>query len=123
MVDEPRTGWVLYDADCGICTRMARFWMPTFSRLGLETAPLQSEWVATRTGLPLPQLLTDVRLLQTDGTLVSGPNVYRYLMRRLWWAYPLFLLSKVPVLSHAFDWGYRVFARHRSRISASCGLR
>jgi predicted DCC family thiol-disulfide oxidoreductase YuxK len=119
---EPRAGWVLYDADCGICTRLARFWSPTFSRLGFETAALQSTWVPERTGLPLAELLTDVRLLETDGTLVSGPNVYRYLMRRIWWAYPFYLLSKVPGLSHAFDWGYRTFARHRARISASCGL-
>jgi hypothetical protein len=117
---EPRAGWVLYDADCGICTRLAQFWRPTLSRLGFETTPLQSQWVPHRTGLPLAELLTDVRLLETNGTLVSGPTVYRYLMRQLWWAYPFYLLSKVPGLSHAFDWGYRTFARRRARISASC---
>jgi hypothetical protein len=121
-LQEPRAGWVLYDGDCGVCTRLALTWRPTFSRLGLETAPLQSPWVPKRTGLSLPELLTDVCLLETDGTLISGPNVYRYVMRRLWWAYPFYLLSKVPGLSHAFDWAYRAFARHRTRISASCGL-
>ena len=119
---EPRVGWVLYDTDCGICTRLARFSRPTLSRLGFETAPLQSTWVPERTGLPLAELLIDVRLLTTDGTLVSGPDVYRYFMRRIWWAYPFYLLSKVPGLSHAFDWGYRTFGRHRTRISAGCGL-
>ena len=119
---EPLAGWVLYDADCGICTRLARLWRPAFSRLGFETAALQSTWVPERTGLPLAELLTDVRLVETDGTLVSGPNVYRYLMRRIWWAYPFYLISKVPGLSHAFDWAYRTFARNRARISASCGL-
>jgi predicted DCC family thiol-disulfide oxidoreductase YuxK len=119
---DPHTGWVLYDADCGVCTRLASFWGPTLARLGLATAPLQSQWVSERTGLALADLLTDVRLLETDGTLISGPNVYRYVMRRLWWAYPLFLLSKAPGLSRVFDWGYRAFARHRTRISATCGL-
>jgi predicted DCC family thiol-disulfide oxidoreductase YuxK len=119
---EPKAGWVLYDADCGVCTRLAQFWKPTLVRLGFSTAPLQSPWVPERTGLALEELLTDIRLLASDGTLLSGPNVYRHVMRRLWWAYPLYLLSKAPGLSRAFDWGYRAFARHRTRISATCGL-
>ncbi len=43
-------------------------------------------------------------------------------MRRLWWAYPLYLLSSVPGLSRIFDWGYRAFARNRRVISPSCEL-
>jgi hypothetical protein len=48
--------------------------------------------------------------------------VYRYVMRRIWWAYPLYLLSMVPGLSRVFDWSYRTFARNRTVISASCDL-
>jgi hypothetical protein len=44
------------------------------------------------------------------------------MMRRIWWAYPLYLLSKVPGLSQLFEGAYRAFARHRIQISASCGL-
>ena len=72
--------------------------------------------------LPPADLLSDIRLLQPSGQLLSGPEVYRYMMRRIWWTYPLYLLSKVPGLSHLFDWAYRTFARHRTRISASCGV-
>jgi hypothetical protein len=67
-------------------------------------------------------LLTDLRLLHRDGSLTSGADVYRYVMRRIWWAYPLYLLSVTPGLRKAFDWGYRTFAQHRMRISASCGV-
>jgi predicted DCC family thiol-disulfide oxidoreductase YuxK len=119
---EPRAGWILYDADCGVCTRMARFWEPALARRGFATAPLQSGWVPERTGLSPDELLADVRLLRSDGSLLAGPEVYRYVMRRFGWAYPLYLLSKMPGLSRLFDWGYRAFARHRKRISASCGL-
>jgi hypothetical protein len=55
--------------------------------------------------------------------MLSGAEVYRYLMRRIWWAYPFYLLSKLPGLSLLFDWAYRSFARHRMHISATCGLR
>ncbi len=119
---QPRIGWVLYDADCSVCARLARSWAATLGRLGLSVAPLQNPWVSQRTGLPPDVLLTDLRLLENDGHLVSGPDVYRYVMRRLWWGYPLYLLSSVPGLSRIFDWGYRTFARNRRVISPRCEL-
>jgi predicted DCC family thiol-disulfide oxidoreductase YuxK len=121
-IREPRAGWVLYDGDCGVCSRWVPSWGPTLARLGLGIAPLQSSRVQERTGLAPADLLSDIQLLLNDGSLISGPNMYRYVMRRIWWAYPLYLLSKTPGLSRVFDWGYRTFARHRVRFSASCGL-
>ena len=66
---------------------------------------------------------TDIRLLFNDGRQLAGADVYRYVMRRLWWAYPLYLLSIIPGLRQLFDRAYRVFADNRLRISAACGLR
>ena len=74
------------------------------------------------TGIAAPELLDDIRLLERDGRLHSGADVYRFLLRRIWWAYPLYLLSLAPGLRGVFDWAYRAFARHRMRISAGCGL-
>ena len=113
---------MLYDAVCSVCTRLARSWRGTLGRLRLTVAPLQSPWVSERAGLDRATLLQDLRLLENNDRLVSGPGVYRYVMRRLWWGYPLFLLSIVPGLSRIFDWSYRTFARHRSRILGGCGL-
>ena len=118
----PRTGWVLYDADCAVCTRLARSWRTTLSRLGLAIAPLQSDWVPARTGLDQAELIKDLRLLENGGRLLSGPEVYRYVMRRLWWTYPFYLLSSLPGLSRIFNWSYRAFARNRRVVSASCDL-
>jgi predicted DCC family thiol-disulfide oxidoreductase YuxK len=118
----PVQGWVLYDGACGICSRWVPSWGATLARLGIDVAPLQSPWVEARTGLPQSVLLEDLRFLHSDGKLTSGADVYRYIMRRLWWTYPLYLLSVTPGLRRAFDWAYRTFARHRMRISASCRL-
>lgn len=119
---EPSTGWVLYDAECGVCSRWVPSWGATLERYGLAVAPLQSPWVEGRTGLKPSELVKEIRLLERNGRLHSGANVYRYLMRRIWWAYPLYLFSMAPGLRDVFDWGYRTFAQHRMRISASCGL-
>ncbi len=118
---EPR-GWILYDDSCGFCRRWIPFWGPTLRRRGFGIAPLQSGWVQARLRLPDSELLLDLRLLLADGGHVQGADVYRYVMARIWWAYPLYLLSKAPLLRRGFDWGYRLFATHRFGFSRACGL-
>ena len=119
---QPPNGWVLYDRDCGVCSWIVTKFGAILASRGLAVAPLQSSWVEERTRLPRDVLLTDVRLLHPDGSLTSGADVYRYVMRRVWWAYPFYILSVIPGLNRVFDWAYRAFARHRMQISASCGI-
>lgn len=119
--EEP-VGWVLYDDSCGFCRRWVPFWAGALRKRGFAIAPLQSEWVAQRLNTRPEDLLLDLRLLLADGTQVRGPDVYRHVMRRIWWAYPLYVLSVTPVLRRVFDWGYRTFADNRYRFSHACGL-
>jgi predicted DCC family thiol-disulfide oxidoreductase YuxK len=119
----PSRGWVLYDGGCGVCTRWVPFWGPTLARLGLAVAPLQAPWVAARLGLGPDALVGDIRLLLRDGRQLAGADVYRYVMRRLWWAYPFYLLAVTPGVRRLFESGYRAFADHRLGISRACGLR
>ncbi len=115
-------GWILYDDECGFCRRWVPFWEPTLRRRGFDVAPLQAPWVQERLKGIDGDPLDDLRLLLRDGNLISGAEAYRYAMRRIWWAYPIFLLSRAPVLSALFDASYRTFARHRNRVSRACGL-
>jgi predicted DCC family thiol-disulfide oxidoreductase YuxK len=113
---------VLYDDSCGFCRRWIPFWKECLRRRGIEIAPLQSQWVRTSLHLFGEELLVDLRLLLADGHLICGANVYRYLMKRIWWAYPLYLLSIAPVFRAMFDRAYRTFADNRFRFSTACGL-
>ena len=116
-------GWVLYDDSCGFCQRWIPFWESTLRRRGFAIAALQAPWVSSTLRLGDEELLTDLRLVLADGRQISGADVYRHVMRRLWWAYPLYLFSVAPVSRQAFDWGYRTFAANRYWISSACGLR
>lgn len=118
----PSNGWVLYDASCGFCAKWVPWWSPTFERLGLATAALQEPWVAERISLSAEELVRDISILVTDGTLVRGANAYRWVLRRLWWGLPLWLIVVIPPGRWLFDGGYRLFARHRYRVSHMCGL-
>jgi len=120
-LEEP-VGWVLYDDSCGFCRRWVPFWANTLRKRGFAIAPLQSEWVAERLNAPEEDLLFDLRLLLADGGQVRGADVYRHVMRRIWWAYPLYLLSMAPLLRLVFDRAYRIFANNRHRVSRACRL-
>jgi predicted DCC family thiol-disulfide oxidoreductase YuxK len=115
-------GWVLYDDSCGVCRRWIPFWAGTLRRRGFDVAPLQSEWVIRRLNVRPEDLLYDLRLLLADGTEFKGADVYRYVMRRIWWAVPLYLFSVTPVLRRVFNWGYRTFADNRYHLSRVCRL-
>lgn len=122
MPMEGPIGWVLYDDSCGFCRRWIPFWADTLRKRGFDIAPLQSEWVARRLNAPQEDLLADLRLLLADGGQVRGADVYRHVMRQIWWAYPLYVLSVAPLFRLVFDWAYRTFANNRYRVSRACRL-
>ena len=75
----------------------------------------EAEW-------PVARAVNTPFYFHADGTLTSGADVYRFVMKRRWWAYPLYLLSVMPGGRQVFDRAYRVFARHRLQLSAVCGV-
>jgi len=119
----PPAGWILYDASCGACRRSVPLWERVLRRRGFAVAPLQADWVAARLGLPAERLLDDLRLLLPDGRHLAGAAAYRHALRRIWWAWPIYLFSILPGGRRVFDWAYRTFARNRHRLSDACGLR
>jgi predicted DCC family thiol-disulfide oxidoreductase YuxK len=113
---------VLYDGSCGFCSRWVPFWEGTLRKRGFRIATLQSEWVKTKFNLSEAELTADFRLLLAGGEKLAGAEVYRYLMRRIWWATPFYFFSILPVFRQLFDAGYRAFADNRYWISRTCHL-
>jgi predicted DCC family thiol-disulfide oxidoreductase YuxK len=115
-------GWVLYDGHCGFCSRWLEFWKPTLERRGFSTAALEESWVAEKVKMSYDELVRDIRLLTVEGELISGANVYLYVGRRIWWAWPLYALFSLPGFNWMIHTGYRWFARNRHYVSHACGL-
>jgi predicted DCC family thiol-disulfide oxidoreductase YuxK len=121
----PRTepkGWILYDDSCGFCRRWIPFWENTLLKRGFAIAPLQANWVKEKLQTDEKDLLQDLRLLLANGDQIQGADVYRYAMKRIWWAYPFYLFSIVPLCRNLFNWGYKTFAAHRHQISRVCKI-
>jgi len=115
-------GWILYDGDCAFCTNWVGFWSGVLRRHGFGTATLQAPSVQERLGVSQEQLLYDIRILTQDGKLVSGADVYLYVWRRIWWAWPLYAIFSLPGFNGLMRLGYRWFARNRYCISGSCRI-
>src|SRR3972149_7395961 len=105
-------GWVFYGGAWGLCSRWAPLWERALNKRGFLIAPLQSDWVAEKLHLSGAELASDFRLLLADGEQLAGAAAYRYLMRRIGWATPLYLLSILPGFSALFDPGYPLFPRN-----------
>jgi predicted DCC family thiol-disulfide oxidoreductase YuxK len=118
---EPK-GWILYDDSCGFCRRWIPFWENTLLKRGFAIAPLQANWVKEKLPADEKDLLRDLRLLLAGGEQIQGADVYRYAMKRIWWAYPFYLFSIVPLCRNLFNWGYKTFAAHRYKVSRVCKI-
>ena len=114
---------ILYDGQCGFCSRWVKCWAGTLGRHGFEIASLDEPWVAKRIKMPHEELLTDIRLLTTDGELISGADVYLYVTRRIWWAWPFYAIFSLPGFNRLIHLGYKWFARNRYCVSHACKLR
>jgi predicted DCC family thiol-disulfide oxidoreductase YuxK len=126
LADDTRSslpeGWILYDGLCGVCSRWVPRWADTLKRQGLAIETLQADWVIERLGLPSAELTRDIRLLLQNGEQRQGADVYRYVMRRIWWAKPLYVITVLPIFSAVFDLAYRAFADNRFWISHTCRM-
>ena len=117
--DKP-AGWILYDDSCGFCRRWIPFWAKTLRKRGFQIAKLQEGWVREKLQLEEERLVQDLRLLLASGEQIQGADTYRFVMKRIWWAFPVYLFSIAPLGRNVFDWSYRKFATHRHQISRAC---
>jgi predicted DCC family thiol-disulfide oxidoreductase YuxK len=115
-------GTVLYDGQCGFCSRWVRDWSGVLKDGGFGIASLDDPWVATRINMPHSELLSDIRLLTSEGRLISGAHVYLYVARRIWWAWPFYAIFSLPGLNWIIHRAYRWFAQNRYHISRTCRI-
>jgi len=113
-------GWVLYDGDCAFCSRWANFWSPVLRRRGFEIEALQADWTPAALGMERDEAVRDVRLLTTSGATFAGADVYLYVARRIWWAWPFGVLFGFPGFNLLIRAGYRWLAANRYCVSGYC---
>jgi predicted DCC family thiol-disulfide oxidoreductase YuxK len=115
-------GWLFFDAECGFCTRTARWLLPILERRGLAVAALQDPRVGVLLGLSRTELLRELRVLLSDGTQYGGADAVLAVAREIRWAQPLVWLAKIPGMMEQLRRGYCWFAARRSCVATHCDV-
>ncbi|MCE2982403.1 MAG: DUF393 domain-containing protein [Parachlamydia sp.] len=115
------THLVFYDGECGICDQFVQFLLKHDRKKSFVFAPLQGLTAqVTLEALPAKYKNLDTLILIED--YKTSPKMFiqaKAVFKIFWqlghlWAL-LGLLSFLP--SYFFDWGYRLFARNRHRLT------
>ncbi|MFI5096599.1 MAG: thiol-disulfide oxidoreductase DCC family protein [Candidatus Acidiferrales bacterium] len=112
-------GWLFFDAECGFCTRLARWLEPILAWRGFAVAPLQDPRVGALLGMPRQELLRELRFLRADGRHCGGANAVIGVAREIWWARPLVWLAAIPGVMSLLDAGYCWVASHRNCVATT----
>ena len=115
-------GWLFYDAQCGFCTRIARWLAPILHRRGLAVAPLQDPRVGALLGMSQTELLREMRFLLSDASQYGGADAVVAVAREIWWARPLVWIAKIPGMMPRLRAAYRWIASRRSCAAEACPL-
>jgi predicted DCC family thiol-disulfide oxidoreductase YuxK len=119
MTNEDRAfASVFYDADCRFCVGAARRFERVLARRRVQLVPLQVPGTSATFGVPDDRLLAEMRLRLPDGTVFGGAAAVVEIARRIWWAWPLWALSRLPGAMQPMGAYYGWMARNRS-----CGYR
>jgi predicted DCC family thiol-disulfide oxidoreductase YuxK len=113
-------GWLFFDADCGFCTRIARWLTPILAHRGLGVAPLQDPRVSALLGMTRQQLLKELRFLLGDGVQFGGAEAVVAVAREIWWGRPFVWLAALPGMMRVLDACYKWVAGKRGCVAERC---
>ncbi len=114
--------WVLYDADCRVCASLARRFEKLLAHRGFELLPLQTPWVREKLSVSNTDMLAEMRLMFPDGKSVGGADAVLCLARQIWWAWPLWAISRLPGVTLILNLTYRRLATHRHCFNGACKI-
>ena len=118
----PQWGWILYDGECGFCSRWVHFWKNAVEPQGFALKDLQSACAEGMLDIPPEKLLDDILILTSLNKLERGADAYLFVARQIWWAWPFYALFSLPGFYRILWQGYRWFNRNRYLVSRHCPL-
>jgi len=115
-------GVVFYDGECAICTRGVRRFQSVLARRRITLTPLQTPDACARLAIREEDRLKEMRLRLEDGTVFGGAAAVVEIARRIWWARPLWALSRLPGAMRPMRAAYGWAARHRGCANGVCRI-
>ena len=113
---------IYYDDECRSCRDMLRRFGRTLARRRFTFVPLQAPGAAQLLGVADERLLDEMRVRLDDGVVFGGASAVASIARRIWWAWPLWGLSRLPGAMPVLDMAYRWIARNRHCLRGACAV-
>jgi predicted DCC family thiol-disulfide oxidoreductase YuxK len=110
---------VFYDGACPLCRREVAFLRKLDCRGRIRFTDLAAADFALPAGRSIEELMAEIHGRLPDGTWITGVEVFRRLYGAVGFRW-LVAPTRLPGVSHLMDWGYRVFARNRLKLTGRC---
>jgi predicted DCC family thiol-disulfide oxidoreductase YuxK len=111
---------VFYDGDCPLCMREIRMLQGLDRRQRIGFIDIAApDFDADAMGVSWHALMDRIHGRLPDGSLIEGVEVFRRLYAAVGFS-PLVALTRLPGISQLLDAAYRVFAKHRLRLTGRC---
>lgn len=110
---------VFFDGACPLCQREIG-WLRRWDRRGrIRFTDIAAPGFVPPADHSFDELMAEIHGRLPDGTWIKGVEVFRRLYAAA--CCPLLVApTRLPGISHLLDWGYRVFARNRLRLTGRC---
>ncbi|TWT68837.1 thiol-disulfide oxidoreductase DCC family protein [Crateriforma conspicua] len=111
---------VFYDGECPLCLREIKL----LRRLDRKdricfTDIADSSFSPSCFGMTMKDFMDEIQGRLPNGEWITGVEVFRRLYAAVGLK-PVVALSRLPGISHGLEFGYRVFARNRLRLTGRC---
>ena len=123
MSDPNNANWqveVFYDGKCPLCLREIEMlrWMDRKNRIRF-TDIAEPSFRPSDYGKTMQEFMDEIQGRLPDGSWIIGVEVFRRLYASVGLR-PLVALTRLPGVSHGLNFGYRVFAKNRLRLTGRC---
>jgi predicted DCC family thiol-disulfide oxidoreductase YuxK len=111
---------VFYDGGCPLCRREIAMLKRWDRRQRVRFTDIDAlEFQAAALGKSQQELMASIHGRLPNGDWVTGVEVFRRLYAAAGFG-PVVALTRLPLIAPLLDWGYRLFARNRLRVTGRC---
>lgn len=108
---------LFYDGLCPICSSQAAFIRRRDTKNAIRMVDISnSDFAPEKYGRSRDDFIGSIHAITGEGRMIKGMEVFRHVYRQLGMGW-LVSWTAWPGLRPLADWGYRLFARYRPRLS------
>jgi predicted DCC family thiol-disulfide oxidoreductase YuxK len=123
MSSEANKGWqleVFFDGECPLCLREIKLLRRLDRKHRIRFTDIEdTSFSPAGFGMTMKDFMDEIRGRLPSGEWITGVEVFRRLYAAVGLK-PVVALTRLPGISHGLEFGYRVFAKNRLRLTGRC---